>query len=77
MSALQQHAHELDKENRQLREEKYSLDARVSELSHKCSSNHSQALSLGDEVTQLRKQLQELSRHDLRPALAQVCLWES
>jgi uncharacterized protein YhaN len=65
MSSLQQHANELDKENRQLREEKYALDARVSELTHKCRSSESQALSLGDEVTRLRKQLQEISRHAL------------
>lgn len=68
--ATQERAAELDKENRALRDGKYALDARVAELSHKCSSSQSQAASLSEEVTRLQRQLHDVSRCARCPKLA-------
>ena len=65
---LQQRADSLDKENRELRDQKYSLDCRVSELSHKFGSAEGQLKALQEEVLRLQRQLQSVSRY--APVLA-------
>eukprot|EP00891_Asterochloris_glomerata_P008911 jgi/Astpho2/8911/Aster-x0832 len=58
----QQHGQALDHENRQLRQQKYELDTKVSELSHKLGSLEGACRSLEDEVTRLRSRHQQLQR---------------
>ncbi|GFR43676.1 hypothetical protein Agub_g4784 [Astrephomene gubernaculifera] len=58
---------ELDAENRKLREIKYELDTKVSELSHKLGSAEGSNRSLDDESGRLRSLNQQLSlaKHEL------------
>ncbi|GLC45099.1 hypothetical protein PLESTB_001468100 [Pleodorina starrii] len=58
---------ELDSENRKLREIKYELDTKVSELSHKLGSAEGSNRSLDDESARLRASNQQLSmaKHEL------------
>lgn len=53
---------ELDADNRQLRELKFGLDSRVSELSHRLGTAEGSARALDAEVERLRALSQQLSR---------------
>ncbi|KXZ47486.1 hypothetical protein GPECTOR_35g924 [Gonium pectorale] len=58
---------ELDTENRKLREIKYELDTKVSELSHRLGSTEGSNRSLDEESARLRSSNQQLSlaKHEL------------
>jgi predicted RNase H-like nuclease (RuvC/YqgF family) len=56
---------ELEKESRELRDNNYALESRVSELSHKLDSRDGQVASLSEELTRLQQQYQETSRYGL------------
>ena len=60
--ALQARVAELDKESRELRDTKYALESRVSELSHKVDSQSGQVASLTEEAARLQQQHQAVSR---------------
>ncbi|KAK9808849.1 hypothetical protein WJX72_005003 [[Myrmecia] bisecta] len=62
LDALNSRNAELDQENRALRDHKYELDTKVSELSHKLGSADGNGRSLEEEVGRLRTQVQQLSR---------------
>eukprot|EP00198_Chlamydomonas_reinhardtii_P007749 XP_001697086.1 predicted protein [Chlamydomonas reinhardtii] len=67
IAALNTRLGELDTENRKLREVKYELDTKVSELSHKLGSSEGSNRSLEEETARLRSLNQQLSssKHEL------------
>lgn len=67
VEALTSRMTELDSENRKLRDTKYELDTKVSELSHKLGAAEGSNRSLETECDQLRAQNKKLSseKHDL------------
>lgn len=80
VKTLQARVAELDKENRDLRDNKYSLDARTSELTHKLNSSESQVSSLTEEVKRLQEQCQSVNRclshtHLLATEFHMTLLW--
>jgi spindle assembly abnormal protein 6 len=62
MSALQDRTNKLDTENRDLREQKYGLEAQVAELRLKLTSAEQRGANLHEEVNHLQKQSQSLNR---------------
>jgi spindle assembly abnormal protein 6 len=54
LATLQRRADELDAENRKLRDAKYGLDSRVSELSHKLGAAEGAARGLEEDLGRLR-----------------------
>lgn len=72
VKGLQGHVAELDKENRELRDNKYALNSRVSEMSHKLGSSEGQVKTLSAEVSRLQAQFQTVSRCSLSPCLVSM-----
>jgi hypothetical protein len=70
VKGLQGRVAELDKENRELRDNKYALDSRVSEMSHKLGSSEGQVKTLSAEVSHLQAQFQTVSRCSLSLSLS-------
>ena len=60
--AMQSRIADLDKESRDLRDTKYALESRLSELTHKLDSRQSQVDSLSEENARSQQQFQTISR---------------